>query len=175
MLPMLAALDAQDRLKTPYAPYGVTPGEAAAFVVIERAADAAARGARPLCAIRALGTADGPPLASPPRNDGARALCEAMAAATRGANALRDRMTVVCDLNGEPHRAIEWGLARSRVLRFARGSICFTPPTPSARWGRRPVGCCSGWPRSCWSGSSRRRATSWSGPAVTTARAPPFI
>jgi 3-oxoacyl-[acyl-carrier-protein] synthase-1 len=123
----VAALDADERLKTSYAPYGVTPGEAAAFVVLERAADAGARGGRALAVVRASGDASGPPWSWPPRQDGGQALCAALEAATRGANALRDRMTVVCDLNGEPHRSAEWGLGRSRVLRFAREIDLFHP------------------------------------------------
>jgi len=126
-IPAMAALDAEERLKTGYAPHGITPGEAAAFVVVERSAAASARGARVLATVRAAGDATGPAWSWPPATDGAQALCAALEAATRGANATRDRMTVVSDLNGEPHRSTEWALGRSRVLRFAREIDLFHP------------------------------------------------
>jgi len=117
----LTWLDEQSRLKASYNPHGLIPGEAAAFLVLEREADARRRGAACWASVGNVGLAkeenaigsDSPCLGA--------GLSQAITEATVGHSAqIQPLLGVVCDLNGEPYRANEWGIARSRALRWAR-------------------------------------------------------
>jgi 3-oxoacyl-[acyl-carrier-protein] synthase-1 len=115
--PGLLWLDENDRLCTEARADGLIPGEAAAFLVLERAADARARGARPLARLAALGFAreDAPhSSATPSRAHGlSRALRAVLAQYPGGPDAIRH---VLCDLNGESYRMREWAMCYTRVL-----------------------------------------------------------
>jgi 3-oxoacyl-[acyl-carrier-protein] synthase-1 len=113
----LAALDAARRLKTDETPDGFVPGEAAAFVVLEREEAATRRGRAPyarcnevhvareehtidkdsVCTGQGLSRCLGPVVAS---------------LRARG----RTARAVLCDLNGESYRSTEWAYALTRVF-----------------------------------------------------------
>jgi 3-oxoacyl-[acyl-carrier-protein] synthase-1 len=117
----LAWLDAHDRLKTGYNPHGLIPGEAAAFVVLEREADARARSAVCWARLGPVGTGKEENPIGSDRPCLGQGLSAAIAQATANyREPPRSLLGILCDLNGEPYRANEWGLARSRVLRWAR-------------------------------------------------------
>jgi 3-oxoacyl-[acyl-carrier-protein] synthase-1 len=113
----LRSLHDAGRLKTPATPVGLIPGEAAAFLVLERADDARRRGLRPRIRIgpRALEGQE-PSKRDPKRlehSDTMARVVQRVLAASGGASAL-DR--VIVDLNGERWRFREWGLVDTRCL-----------------------------------------------------------
>jgi 3-oxoacyl-[acyl-carrier-protein] synthase-1 len=123
----LADLDARDRLKTRYNPHGIVPGEAAVFLVVELEAEARRRKAAVWARLSRVG------LGREPRPIGsdepclAEGLTEAILKATPESVQPRPLLGVVCDLNGEPYRAGEWGLARPRATAWAREVLLSHP------------------------------------------------
>ena len=119
----LAPLDDHWRLLCERNPDGFQPGEAAAFVLLERRADALARGLTPLATLRGFGAgavAGGP---GPP-NTGA-ALVAALESLVGAAG---PAPLVLCDLNGESSRTREWGFALSRLgSRLGAGATVLHP------------------------------------------------
>jgi 3-oxoacyl-[acyl-carrier-protein] synthase-1 len=96
---------------------GVIPGEGAACLVLERESGARARGARPLARLRAMATGREPA----PSGGGDPSRAEGLSATLRGifeAHGGADRPIdgVLCDLNGDPFRAREWGIVSARNL-----------------------------------------------------------
>ncbi len=106
----LAALAAAGRLRTETQP-GLLPGEAAAFLVLVKRE----RARRSLGEILASATADEPTAGTdePCKAVGlSRALREALGAVGK----LSSRPRVLCDLNGDRYRAMEWALANVRTM-----------------------------------------------------------
>lgn len=110
----LARLDKGFRLRSERSADGYLPGEAAAFLVLERADSAAARGAQPLARIVAIGLAEEPHPHGSAEPSAAAGLCEAIRAALPGGRPA-PHAWVVSDQNGERHRAREWALASVRL------------------------------------------------------------
>ena len=112
----LSALHDERRLKVPALPAGLIPGEAAAFLVLEREADARRRGATPLARIVSLGldaqavAADAPDPAAPD------ALTNAVNAALNTVGGAAAITRVISDLNGERWRFQEWAIVETRCL-----------------------------------------------------------
>ena len=112
----LDALDGGFRLKSARAVDGFIPGEGAVFLLLETAAKAAARKAKPLGVFSDFG------FGKEIRNyasdlmssgDGLRqALQPALARPLMPGSAGR---WVLCDMNGESYRASEWGIVRTRL------------------------------------------------------------
>jgi 3-oxoacyl-[acyl-carrier-protein] synthase-1 len=123
------ALEGLQLLKTPDDPAGLIPGEAACFVAVE-ALDGVFRDRRkPLATLEGTAFADG---ASRLRGDTATGdgLSQAIAK-TFGYLADGGRATgiAVVNLNGEPHRALEWGHTVVRTLMpLALGNVSVLPP-----------------------------------------------
>lgn len=122
-------LDAQELLHSLAMPWGLCPGEAAGFCLVG-AADAG--GAR----LHVLSLGTGRELN--PIRTGAVCLAEGLSAAWRKAiagAALTERAVtaVVCDLNGEPYRADEYGFTMLRHGRFVAEDAAFF--TPAECWG----------------------------------------
>lgn len=112
--PILNWLNDHGRLKTDENPEGLMPGEAAAFLVLERESGRRARGASALAEVVAPAYAteeahlfSGKPL------QGA-GLTATLAETMSGIGTAVDG--ILCDLNGEYHRAKEWSLALTRVF-----------------------------------------------------------
>lgn len=112
----LERLLAARRLKAGDASGGLIPGEAAAFVVLEREADARARGADVLGRLGGVAVAEEPVAIAPEhpiRGEAfSAALAELLAAHADGANVRH----VWTDVNGERWRSLEWALAETRTL-----------------------------------------------------------
>jgi 3-oxoacyl-[acyl-carrier-protein] synthase-1 len=122
----LAALDGARRLKTAEITDGFVPGEAAAFLVLERAADAARRGRVPYArcndvqVAREEHTVDKDTVCT---GEGlTRCLRPAVDQLRAGGRPAR---AVLCDLNGESYRSTEWAYALARVFQAERAP----PPT----------------------------------------------
>jgi 3-oxoacyl-[acyl-carrier-protein] synthase I len=97
------------RIKTTDNPVGYAPGEAAVFLLIERAA-ASPRGRKPESLLLP------PSLAERAGTTAGAALARAMTAALGRREAAEAREgTVYVDLSGEPSRAAEWGHALARL------------------------------------------------------------
>lgn len=115
----IAALDLAFRLRSERSADGYLPGEAAAFVVLENAARAAERGARPLARLAGYGLADEPRPLGSDEPCTAEGLCEAIRQvadrAARGGAKVPPAAWVVSDQNGERHRAKEWALVVTRL------------------------------------------------------------
>jgi 3-oxoacyl-[acyl-carrier-protein] synthase-1 len=119
----LAWLDGARRLKTAEVQDGFIPGEAAAFVVVERAADAARRGRAPYARCSDVFTAREANTIEVDTVCTAQALTDCLRPAVadlRGqgdrANTARTARAVLCDLNGESYRSTEWAYALTRVF-----------------------------------------------------------
>jgi 3-oxoacyl-[acyl-carrier-protein] synthase-1 len=91
-------------------PQGILPGEAAAFLVLE----AATRGGTPLGVLAGTGVTEEPTAGTDEPNQG-RGLTAAIRAA-RSVAPLPYVPLMICDLNGERYRALEWLLAYPRSL-----------------------------------------------------------
>ncbi|HEY6867060.1 MAG TPA: beta-ketoacyl synthase N-terminal-like domain-containing protein [Candidatus Eisenbacteria bacterium] len=112
---ILEGLDREGRLRQAGRPGGVTPGEGAAFLVVEREPTARGRGVAPI--VRVLGTAvaDEPTAGTDEPNRG-EGLTRALRAAREAAGPLDAKPLVVCDLDGDRYRALEWSFADLRAL-----------------------------------------------------------
>ncbi len=131
-------VESSQRLHSPDNPYGFIPGEAAGFLLL----------AGPDVARRHPGAVQGEILAAATAQEksllGTDAVCtgqgltEAFRRALQGSPAKVDE--VICDANGEPYRADEYGFALARVSeRFVRASDFVAP---ADCWG--DVGAASG-------------------------------
>ena len=101
------------RLKTEENPKGFVPGEAAAFLVLERHSAVQARNAQALARLAGTGYA----IESNSIYDKSPCTGNGLTGAIRSAVQGSDGSTlalIVCDLNGERYRANEWGLALLR-------------------------------------------------------------
>ena len=110
------AMAADGVLKLPDRAHGLFPGEGVAALVLERASDAAARGARVQARIGALALdAEATPLGEryPIRGEaGSRVVSAVLAAEARPGDIHR----VIIDMTGERWRALEWSLIETRCL-----------------------------------------------------------
>jgi 3-oxoacyl-[acyl-carrier-protein] synthase-1 len=105
-----AQLEAHGNLRSEDRPLGIHPGESAAFVALQAAGVAGARG------VHVAAAAIAQEAAPPPEKNEARGLSSAMSAALSDAGGEAPRPLVVCDLNGDRYRALEWTMALARVL-----------------------------------------------------------
>src|SRR5262249_30167051 len=121
-----------NRLKTDHTVNGIIPGEGAAFVVLENRKAAMARGSSLLARLDGVATAmesHGIYAGMPCRGDGlTKTLQTTLAAVPRHGI---DTSVVVCDLNGERYRALEWGLTLGRALGTVRRSPAVWHPAGS--------------------------------------------
>ena len=120
--PVLARLDAAGVLRSATSPEGIIPGEAAAFFVLETARGAAGRGASPRARLLSVAVADEPTAGTDKPND-ASGLTRALHQARRDSGGLVSPPLIVCDLNGDRYRALEWALASTRALGNLHGDM----------------------------------------------------
>lgn len=103
------------RLKSEDVPAGLSPGEAAACLLLETEASARRRGAKVLATVTAPAVEQGRAFdADPPDAGEALAAC-ARAALAAAAPRGEFEGDVVADLNGEGWRAMQWGTAQVRL------------------------------------------------------------
>lgn len=113
-------LEREGRLKGPQRPHGVIPGEAAAFVAVETATRASARGAPVLARVLGMSVTAEPTVGTDEPNQ-ARGLTSALREARKGAEPFKVPPLFVCDLNGDRYRAMEWGFALMRAYHDLHG------------------------------------------------------
>lgn len=92
-------------------PQGILPGEAGAFLTLE----AAPVDGRAITHLLSAATANEPTAGTDQPNQG-QGLTTAIRSARAAAPQLKDRPLVICDLNGDHYRALEWGLVLIRAL-----------------------------------------------------------
>ncbi len=112
----LALLDRAHRVKSPRSSAGMIPGEGATVLVLEGVADANRRRVRVLATLGEVGTGAEPQTSSGDRESSGRGLTHALRAALAGGAAHAPRW-ILCNLNGEAYRAVEWGTASVRLAR----------------------------------------------------------
>jgi 3-oxoacyl-[acyl-carrier-protein] synthase-1 len=123
----LSLLDRDLRIKSPRASAGMIPGEAATALVLESVATAVRRRARVLATLGEVGTGDEPQTIGGERESSGRGLTQALRAALSGGASHAPRW-VLCDLNGEAYRAVEWGTVSVRLARELGASARLTHP-----------------------------------------------
>ena len=120
--PVLVRLEAAGILKSESVPQGVIPGEAAAFLYLETGESARKRGARVLGRLLSAGTAVEPTAGTNEPNRGA-GLTRVLQQVCRDAGGLNAPPLVVCDLNGDRYRALEWAMASIRTVGRLHGDM----------------------------------------------------
>lgn len=113
--PVLARLLEQGLLQSPAHPQGIVPGEAAAFLFLETAANAAKRGLAPRAEILAATQGEEPTVGSEEPNQ-AVGLTRVLRQTIQAAGGLDAPPLVVCDLNGDRYRTMEWAFASLRTI-----------------------------------------------------------
>lgn len=111
----LQALLETDRLKTPHTSSGLIPGEAAGFLVLERASLAQQRGAPARLQIDAVALERDEPW-EPQAPVRGRGMARALQAVLEAVGGGEDFGHVLCDLNGERWRFLEWAVLETRCL-----------------------------------------------------------
>jgi 3-oxoacyl-[acyl-carrier-protein] synthase-1 len=119
--PIAASLDETRRIRCKTAPEGSNPGEAAAFIYVESANQARRRRCESRARVSAVSIAEEPSAGRDVPNRGT-GLSQALRAARRDAG-LTALPLIVCDLNGERPRALEWMLAATRALGDLHGEL----------------------------------------------------
>jgi 3-oxoacyl-[acyl-carrier-protein] synthase-1 len=126
------ALAADGMLRSDDVPHGIIPGEAAGFLVLA-SGDLVHE---PLAWLESTSVTDEPTAGTDDPNQGVgltRAIREARAAARR----FESLPAILCDLNGERYRAMEWGLVRIRAI----DDIRYLPDGPGAADLWHPADC----------------------------------
>lgn len=123
----LSLLDRDLRIKSPRATAGMIPGEGATALVLESAVAAVRRRARVLATLGEIGTGEEPQTIGGDRESSGRGLTHALRAALAGGASHTPRW-VLCDLNGEAYRAVEWGTVSVRLARELGASARLTHP-----------------------------------------------
>lgn len=108
----LVLWDRNWRVRSERNPDGFLPGEAACALLLERPADAQARGRPVRALVRSLGFGHEPNNFSSDKQSSGAGLCQAVSEAMREAPSAN---WVCSDLNGESYRAFEWGTSLVRL------------------------------------------------------------
>lgn len=119
---VLQRLLEQGVLQSPTNPQGIVPGEGAGFLVLEKAEEAQRRGVSPQALLLAAAHADEPTAGSEEVNQ-AVGLTTALRQAITEAGGLQAPPLVICDLNGDRYRALEWAFAAMRTIGHLQGEV----------------------------------------------------
>ena len=120
--PVLVRLEAAGMLKSESVPQGVIPGEAAAFLYLETGESARKRGARVLARLLSAGAGVEPTAGTNDPNRGT-GLTRVLQRVCEDAGGLNAPPLVVCDLNGDRYRALEWAMASVRSVGRLHGDM----------------------------------------------------
>ncbi len=124
-------LVANGRLRDDDHPQGIIPGEGAAFVVLEASPPS---GIKPLAWLLGSGVAEEPTAGTEDASEG-MGLTEALRKARAGVD-MKTFPRVVCDLNGDRYRAMEWAYSLVRALPDLKQDKKSAPwgPEETDRW-----------------------------------------
>jgi len=126
----LARLQESGALRSADNPQGVIPGEAAVFLVLQ------SDSRQPRAHILGSAMAEEPTAGTDQANRG-EGLSQALRRAREAAGQFVSRPLVVCDLNGDRYRTLEWGLVNVRVL----GDVRSIPGGPASSDVWHPADC----------------------------------
>ncbi|MCA9753980.1 MAG: hypothetical protein KC591_17410, partial [Gemmatimonadetes bacterium] len=126
----LLAMAAAGELRSATVPHGVIPGEAAGFVLVERAGAARSRGAKILARLPVL-VAEQEPSAGTEEPNRAVGLAKAFRRVRRSTPGFTEYPLVVSDLNGERYRHQEWSHASLRAMGDIEGDLTIWHPADS--------------------------------------------
>jgi 3-oxoacyl-[acyl-carrier-protein] synthase I len=138
---------------------GVIPGEAAAFMVLQTGGGGGA-----LAQLSGTAVAEEPTAGSDSPNQGAGLTLAIRKARQRG-RALDAWPRVVCDLNGERYRALEWSLVSVRTLGDLPEGPASGPAWLPAEWIGDP-GAASGLVSAIWAVTAMRKGYARAGRAL---------
>lgn len=113
--PVLERLVETGTLRSESTPQGVIPGEAAAFVFIETDGRAKSRGAKLLARILSTGIGEEATAGTDEPNR-ASGLTQVLHQVCRNLGNMKTPPLVICDLNGDRYRAMEWAMSSLRAL-----------------------------------------------------------
>lgn len=113
--PVLQRLQEQGLVQSPGNPQGVVPGEAAGFLFIEKGESAMKREVEPVAVILAAACGEEPTVGTEDPNQ-AVGLTKVIHEALKSSGGLTVSPLVVCDLNGDRYRAMEWAFASMRTM-----------------------------------------------------------
>lgn len=113
--PVLQRLQEQGIVQSPENPQGLVPGEAAGFLFIEKNESAVRREAAPLAVILSAACGEEPTVGTEDPNQ-AVGLTKVLHEVINGSGGLKRPPLVVCDLNGDRYRAMEWAFAAMRTM-----------------------------------------------------------
>lgn len=119
--PVAKRLNGERRIKSNREPQGLIPGEGAAFIYLESEARARQRGQTPMARVLSAALGDEPSAMRELANRGT-----GLSTALRRARAeapLSRMPLVICDLNGERPRHLEWMLAGARAFGDLEGDL----------------------------------------------------
>lgn len=119
---VLQRLLAEEVLQSPSNPQGIVPGEGAGFLVLETIEEAERRGVVPQAQLLAVAFADEATAGSEEVNQ-AVGLTTALRQAISEAGGLQAPPLVLCDLNGDRYRALEWAFAAMRTIGHLQGEV----------------------------------------------------
>ena len=119
---VLQRLQEKEMLQSPTNPQGIVPGEGAGFLVLEKAEEAERRGVIPQALVLAAALADEPTAGSEEVNQ-ALGLTTALRQTIAEAGDLQAPPLVICDLNGDRYRALEWAFAAMRTIGHLQGEV----------------------------------------------------
>jgi 3-oxoacyl-[acyl-carrier-protein] synthase-1 len=138
----LLAADGLGVLRTNENPVGLIPGEAAAFVLLERAVDAQRHGIEALALLAGTGAAREPGGHFGDAPSTGRALSQACLSVLGGTPTFGGALSwMIGDLNGTERRAAEWGNA---LLRMQHAGVSLGVPLWLPAWSFGDVGAASG-------------------------------
>lgn len=118
---VLQRIEAKEILRSGANPQGVIPGEAAAFLILERSDLAVRRRARPQAWLMSCASSKEPTAGTDEPNR-AEGLTDVLMVA-RNEGGFAKPPLVICDLNGDRYRAMEWGMSSIRALGNLHGDM----------------------------------------------------
>lgn len=119
---VLQRLQEEEMLQSPTYPQGIVPGEGAGFLVLEKAEEAERRGVAPQALLLAASLAEEPTAGTEEVNQ-ALGLTTALRQAITEGGGLQAPPLVICDLNGDRYRALEWAFAAMRTIGHLQGEV----------------------------------------------------
>ena len=126
-------LESEEQLHTAANPWGFIPGEAAGFCLLATPAGLARLGTTPLLSLQRVALATESHVIKSDAVCTGLGLTAAILGVLEGLPEGSKADDIICDLNGEPYRADEYGFAIPRIAERCRDAVAFQNPADC--WG----------------------------------------